>query len=106
MNLDNPKQFAELDPDDMLTRISELPAQCRAAWTLTQGLELPSAYSAVRHVVILGMGGSAIGGALLQGLAVEECDVPITVVRGYTLPTFVRGSDYLVVGCSYSGLCY
>ena len=49
------------------------------------------------------MGGSAIGGALLQGLVVGECAVPITVVRGYALPAFVRGPDYLVIGCSYSG---
>ncbi len=103
MNLDDPKQFAELDPDDMLERIGELPEQCRAAWTLTQGLELPSAYGTVRHIVILGMGGSAIGGALLQGLVTGECAVPITVVRGYTLPAFIRGPDYLLIACSYSG---
>jgi len=49
------------------------------------------------------MGGSAIGGALLQGLVAGECPVPITVVRGYTLPAFARGPGTLVIGCSYSG---
>ena len=103
MNLDNHTRFSELDPDGMLDRIGELPQQCRAAWALAQGLELPSAYGAVRHIIILGMGGSAIGGALLQGLVAGECAVPITVVRGYDLPAFVRGPDHLVIGCSYSG---
>jgi len=91
------------DREQQRERIGELPQQCRAAWALAQGLELPPACGAVRHAVILGMGGSAIGGALLQGLVAGECAVPITVVRGYTLPAFVRGPDYLVVGCSYSG---
>ena len=103
MNLDEATRFTELDPGGMLARIGELPQQCRAAWKLTQGLGFPPAYGAVEHVVILGMGGSAIGGALLQGLVAEECAVPITIVRDYTLPAFVRGPQYLVVGCSYSG---
>jgi len=103
MNLDDSTRFDELDPSDMLARIGELPQQCRAAWALAQGLELPPDYRTVRHVVVLGMGGSAIGGALLQGLVAGECAVPITIVRDYTLPAFVRGSEYLVIGCSYSG---
>ena len=103
MNLDDHARFGELDPSNMLERIGELPQQCRAAWVLAQGLELPPAYEAVRHIAILGMGGSAIGGALLQGLVDGECAVPITIVRGYTLPAFIRGPDYLTIGCSYSG---
>ncbi len=103
MNLDDPMLFSELDPSGMIERIGELPQQCRAAWALAQGIELPPAYGEVRHVVILGMGGSAIGGALLQGLVAGECAVPITVVRGYTLPAFVRGPRILVIACSYSG---
>ncbi len=103
MNLDDHTRFGELDSSGMLERIGELPQQCRAAWVLAQGLELPPAYEAVRHIVILGMGGSAIGGTLLQELVAGECAVPITIVRGYTLPAFVRGPGYLVIGCSYSG---
>jgi len=103
MNLDDRIILGELDPGDMLGRIGELPQQCRAAWNLVQGTELPPFHDEIRHVVVLGMGGSAIGGALLQGLVVEECAVPITIVRGYTLPAFVCGPDYLVIGCSYSG---
>jgi len=103
MNLDDRTYFDDLDPGNMLERIGELPQQCRAAWVLAQSLELPPVYEPVRHVVILGMGGSAIGGALLQGLVAGECTAPITIVRGYTLPAFIRGPDYLVIGCSYSG---
>jgi len=103
VNLDDVTRFAQLDSGSMLERIAELPQQCRAAWKLAQELALPSTCGAVRHVVVTGMGGSAIGGALLQGLVREECAVPITVLRGYALPAFVNGPDYLVIGCSYSG---
>ena len=103
MNLDDSTRFSELDPGGMLERVGELPQQCRAAWALAQALELPPTYGASRHVVILGMGGSAIGGALLQGLVAGECRVPVTIVRGYTLPAFVRGPDTLAIACSHSG---
>jgi glucose/mannose-6-phosphate isomerase len=103
MDLNDSEQFERLDPSDMLARIDELPQQCRAAWALLQDVTLPAAYRSARRAVILGMGGSAIGGALLQGLVAGECQKPITVARGYRLPAFVQGDDCLVIGCSYSG---
>jgi glucose/mannose-6-phosphate isomerase len=57
----------------------------------------------VDDVTIVGMGGSAIGGALLQGLIADECEIPISVVRDYALPAFVQGPDSLVIVSSYSG---
>lgn len=103
MNLDDPNSFETLDPDGMLARIGELPQQCRNAWELTRNLDLPPAYREVQRAVVLGMGGSAIGGALLEGLVSGECYVPVVIVRDYSIPTFVRGPETLVVASSYSG---
>ncbi len=103
MHLDDIAAMAELDQDDMLARIAELPAQCHDAWRQAQKLQLPSEYGSIERIIIVGMGGSAIGGALLQDLVWRTCDVPITLVRGYTLPTFARGQETLTVACSYSG---
>lgn len=103
MNLDDKSIFDEFDPENMLDRVSELPQQCQMAWQQAQDLDLPADYGDVQHIVAVGMGGSAIGGALLQGLVADACDIPITVVRDYTLPAFVDGPDTLVIGCSYSG---
>ncbi|HET91152.1 MAG TPA: bifunctional phosphoglucose/phosphomannose isomerase [Chloroflexi bacterium] len=103
MNVDDYTRFVELDPDGMLGRIGELPGQCRDAWALVKSADLPSLDAPIRRVVVLGMGGSAIGGALVQGLVMEGCEGPVSIVRGYTLPAFVRGEDTLVVGCSHSG---
>jgi len=65
--------------------------------------DLPRDYSKVNKVVILGMGGSAIGGDLVASLAVSEAKLPILVYRGYDLPAFVDG-ETLVIASSYSGM--
>ena len=103
MNLDDLQAIAELDADHMLDRIAELPDQCRAAWQQTEKLAFPPRYAGIEHLVIVGMGGSAIGGTLLQGLVSDACGVSITIVRDYSLPAFVAGPECLVVACSYSG---
>ena len=103
MDLDNSTGFASLDPGDMARHIAALPDQCEAAWRQVAGLDLPAALGDVDQVVILGMGGSAIGGALVQGLLSGECKVPIHVVRDYELPAYAHGPRCLAVACSYSG---
>ncbi|MDW7991111.1 MAG: bifunctional phosphoglucose/phosphomannose isomerase [Anaerolineae bacterium] len=101
-NLDDPKTYESIDPSGMRERIAELPAHCADAWRLVRSLALPETYRHVREVVVLGMGGSAIGGALVSALVAEECPVPILGVGGYDLPAHA-GPETLVVGSSYSG---
>ena len=103
MDLDDLNTMAQLDSGQMVARIRELPDQCRAAWNQAQSLNLPDSLGDVDNIVIVGMGGSAIGGALLQDLTAGQCPVPVTVVRGYSLPAFVGGARTLVIACSYSG---
>ena len=101
-SLDDLYLLPKLDPGDMLGRIAELPKQCRDAWGNVQDLELPSNYRRVDKVIILGMGGSAIGGDLLRTLAEPECAVPIFVNRDYQVPAFVDAGT-LAIASSYSG---
>ena len=58
--------------------------------------------AAPRNVLVAGMGGSAIGGDLLRGLARDRAAVPVAVERSYDLPAWV-GPETLVVLSSYSG---
>lgn len=102
LNLDDMAAYAEVDPGGMREHIRELPQQCADAWRLVQELDLPGGYGSPRSVVVLGMGGSAIGGALLAALVADECPVPILSVGGYDLPAHV-GADALVIASSYSG---
>ena len=55
-----------------------------------------------RNVVVVGMGGSAIGGDLLRTLALDEAAVPVVVSRSYRLPAWV-GPETAVIASSYSG---
>ena len=102
VNLDDPQVFKRYDPEDMLARIHDLPWQCEQAWQTAMSFSLPAAYSEVDKVVILGMGGSAIGGDLVSSLAASEAKLPIIVHRDYGLPAFVDAST-LVIASSYSG---
>jgi len=102
IDLDNWTLFHKIDPDNMLSRIAELPQQCRDAWANVQSLELPPEYRQVNRIVVLGMGGSAIGGDLLRALAEPECALPIVTNRDYTVPAFVN-AETLVIASSYSG---
>jgi glucose/mannose-6-phosphate isomerase len=102
INLDELDLYKKADPDGMLARIKELPEQCRQAWEQVMAFNLPSGYADIDKVVILGMGGSAIGGDLVRTLVEAESRVPVIVHRDYGLPAWV-GERTLVIGSSYSG---
>jgi len=102
INLDDVKVYAKADPDGMLERIKELPMQCRQAWRSALDMNLPKNYKDIDKVVILGMGGSAIGGDLVRSLVQFEAKIPIIVHRDYGLPACVDEKT-LLVGSSYSG---
>lgn len=102
MILDNVESFHDLDPEDMLAEIDALPDQLQTAWELGQKSPLPAG-KAYRHIVLAGMGGSAIGGDLLRAYAATSASVPIVVWRNYSLPAFVRGPESLVIISSHSG---
>jgi glucose/mannose-6-phosphate isomerase len=94
--------YKRIDPHGMLASIRDLPRQCRAAWEEAQELELPPDYRDIDKVVILGMGGSAIGGDLLRSLVALESPVPIFSHRSYELPLLVDDRT-LLIASSYSG---
>lgn len=101
-DLDQPRTYLALDPSRLRDRIAGLGTQCGEAWAAARGLALPSGYGGARRIVVLGMGGSAIGADLVAGLLASEAPVPVLIVRGYELPGHV-GDEDLVVASSYSG---
>ncbi len=95
---------ARHDPADMLGRVLAFPSQMEEAWAI--GAEFAGSASLARgsfsHVVVCGMGGSAIGGDLARSFFGDRAAVPILGWRDYGLPRHIaRGA--LVVVSSYSG---
>jgi glucose/mannose-6-phosphate isomerase len=102
LSLDDPAGFSSLDPEDMYRRVEQLPEQMEDAWRLAGEVELPDSFSGVSSIVVAGMGGSAIGGSLVEAYGAEEIPVPFSVWRGYGMPAYA-GEDTLVIAVSYSG---
>jgi glucose/mannose-6-phosphate isomerase len=101
--LDTPEIYDRLDPEGLYARIHGLPAQIEEAYRAARSLQLSVHYGDVDRIVVIGMGGSGIGGSLLQALAVDiGAKVPVSVVRGYTLPAWV-GANTLAIASSNSG---
>lgn len=100
--LDDPATVERLDPSGLLGRIAGLPEQCEDAWKHAGSLELPERLSEARELVVLGMGGSGIAGAILRSLALLTGRKPVAVVRGYGVPGHV-GPSTLAIACSHSG---
>jgi glucose/mannose-6-phosphate isomerase len=101
VDLDDLAIYRKLDPEDMLGQIYSLPQQCAAAWDKASRFPLPEDYKNVDKILILGMGGSAIGGDLIQSLVKKQKYV-LAVNSDYDLPGFVD-ENTLVIASSYSG---
>lgn len=56
----------------------------------------------ITNIVVTGMGGSALAALLAKVWLKEVCSVPLEVVRGYDLPSYVNRHT-LVIASSYSG---
>jgi len=102
VNLDNLSIYRKFDVSGMLNHLHEFPEQCKLAWEKVLRFDLPREYTRIDKVIILGMGGSAIGGEVVRRLALTESNVPVWVHRDYSLPPFVDEGT-LVIASSYSG---
>jgi glucose/mannose-6-phosphate isomerase len=102
VDLDNTSVIRQFDKLGMLDHLHGFPEQCQKAWENVQKFKLPHEYTGISNVVIVGMGGSAIGGDIARRLAMAESKLPVWVHRDYGLPAFVDAST-LIIASSYSG---
>jgi glucose/mannose-6-phosphate isomerase len=100
-SLDQAETYERLDLSGMRHLIAGLPEQSRQAWDAGRRWPLPPAFTKPSRVVVLGMGGSAIGGDMIATLSARSSTVPIQIVRGYTMPA--TDEHTLVVASSFSG---
>jgi len=86
---------------EMKQLIEAFPSNLTEAITIAEKSQI-SKVNGVDNVVICGMGGSGIGGTIVSTWLADELNVPVEVVKDYTLPNYV-GPNTLVIGSSYSG---
>jgi glucose/mannose-6-phosphate isomerase len=91
----------EVDKSNMLADLAKTPSYCKDATQLAKRVNVPKGVNP-KNIVVLGMGGSAIGGELLMDWLQDKLAVPIQICRDYILPAYVN-KDTLVFVNSYSG---
>ena len=101
VTLDDPATLRKIDPEDMLGKVAAMPGQLAQARRIGAAVQLPDAFRDVDAVIVLAMGGSAIGAELVAA-AGERLRVPLIVHRDYGLPAGA-GPRTLIVASSHSG---
>ncbi|MFH0799665.1 MAG: bifunctional phosphoglucose/phosphomannose isomerase [Pseudomonadota bacterium] len=89
------------DRADIMRKVREFPDQCESCWSDWKKISLPAHLAKARNILIAGMGGSSIGGALAAGLA-RGSRIPVAIWRDYGIPGWVD-KDTLFIAISFSG---
>jgi glucose/mannose-6-phosphate isomerase len=93
--------MAATDPTGQLNDVLGLPDQLRDALWRVESANLEP-HDAPGGLVVAGMGGSAVGGALARAALGDRASRPIVLSRGYALPPWTT-PDVTVLCVSYSG---
>jgi glucose/mannose-6-phosphate isomerase len=102
VTLDDAATLRRIDPEDMLGKVAEMPRQLAQARQVATAFEPDDRLRDVDAVIVLAMGGSAIGAELVAAAAGERLQVPLVVHRDYGLPAGA-GPRTLIVAASHSG---
>lgn len=82
--------------------IHEFADQLEEALEKSSDIQIGNVPEDIRNVLILGVGGSGIGGNIVQYLTAGEAEVPVTVSKNYEIPAFTN--EYtLCIASSFSG---
>lgn len=100
--LDDKAAINRVDSQNMLGSIEKIGEQIKEVWALGEGLQVPASYRKIKNIVVMGMGGSALGAHCLKAAFFDTLPVPFEIVNNYHVPGYV-GPDTLVIASSYSG---
>ena len=101
-DIDSHNAIKKIDKGGILDSIINLPHQVDQAFREVSQIEIPKEYAAVKNIVVTGMGGSALGGRIVDCLSLGSIRAPLEVFTEPTLPKYVN-EDTLVIASSYSG---
>ena len=82
--------------------VKSFPKHITHALNISHDIRIDIDSSKIDNIVIIGQGGSAIGGVIVKNLLKEKISIPILVNQDYQIPYFVNNRT-LVIASSYSG---
>jgi len=82
--------------------VQDFPIQLQEALIIGKNHKFITPVSTFSNIVVTGLGGSGIGGSIVQNFVFDKLNVPFVVNKDYFLPAFVNKHS-LVIVCSYSG---
>ncbi len=82
--------------------VADFPSQLHEALIIGQNHRFVSEVKDFTNVVLTGLGGSGIGGSIVQNFVADKLRIPFIVNKDYSLPAFVNKSSLVIVS-SYSG---
>jgi len=102
MNIDNLSEIKKLDSKNMLGSIEQLSEQVKQVAQMAGIFKLPAIYKKCNKILVLGMGGSALGAHFVKSVYAMNFKLPIEIVNDYHVPAWVD-KNTLIVFSSYSG---
>src|SRR5580698_4222453 len=82
--------------------VLDFPIQLQEAIIIGKNHRFIAQGKEFNNVVVTGLGGSGIGGSIVQNYVFDKLKIPFVVNKDYFLPSFVSRKS-LVIVCSYSG---
>jgi glucose/mannose-6-phosphate isomerase len=82
--------------------INDFTNHLKDAINIANNTALTPCVNEIRNVLICGLGGSGIGGTIVNDIVSPKAKIPITATKDYSIPNFVN-EHTLVIANSYSG---
>ena len=82
--------------------VLDFPIQLQEALIIGKNYRFIAHAKEFNNVVVTGLGGSGIGGSIVQNYVFDKLKIPFIVNKDYSLPSFISRRS-LVIVCSYSG---
>ena len=82
--------------------INDFTNHLREAIEIANNSQLKTNTKEIRNVLICGLGGSGIGGTIVNDIVSPKARIPIAATKDYSIPNFVN-EHTLVIANSYSG---
>lgn len=91
-----------IDPQGMKDAVYNFADDINQASKIGKKIRLNKKYNNIYNIIVVGMGGSAIGGDINKMLLKNDLSIPLIVSRNYFIPKWANKHSLVVVS-SYSG---